>query len=88
MQNELLVIETIPEFVIEAPRKKHGDFAANIYAIGPSARMAPRKIAEIVVDIIKQSPDTQIERVEVIAGFINFFQQSLAYDILNHSPTR
>jgi arginyl-tRNA synthetase len=85
VQNELLAIETIPEFVIEAPREKaHGDFAANIaMLLARQARMAPRKIAEILVDIIKQNPDTQIERVEVAgAGFINFFlSRAWLYDI-------
>ncbi|HBQ84891.1 MAG TPA: arginine--tRNA ligase, partial [Syntrophomonas sp.] len=43
--------EQVPEFVIEVPADKgHGDFAANIaMLLARQARMAPRKIAELIV---------------------------------------
>lgn len=85
VQNELLAIDTIPEFVIEVPREKeHGDFAVNIaMLLARQARMAPRKIADILAGIMEQSPDPWIERVEVAgAGFINFFlSKAWLYDI-------
>jgi len=76
VKNELLTIDTIPDFVVEVPREKeHGDFAVNIaMLLARQARMAPRKIADILVGIMQQSPDPQLERIEVAgAGFINFF---------------
>jgi arginyl-tRNA synthetase len=85
VQKELLAVETIPEFVIEVPREKeHGDFAVNIaMLLARQARMAPRKIAEILAEVLEQSPDPRIERVEVAgAGFINFFlSKAWLYDI-------
>jgi arginyl-tRNA synthetase len=66
--------DQIPEFVIEVPAdREHGDFAANIaMLLARQARMAPRKIAEIIV--AGMAPDAQVERVEIAgAGFINFF---------------
>jgi|LSQX01.1.fsa_nt_gb arginyl-tRNA synthetase len=76
VQTEQLSIETLPDFVIEVPREKeHGDFAVNIaMLLARQARMAPGKIAAILVDIMEQNAVPQIERVEVAgAGFINFF---------------
>ncbi len=85
MQTEQLNIETIPDFVIEVPREKeHGDFAVNVaMLLARQARMAPGKIAAILVDIMEQNGDPQIERVEVAgAGFINFFlSKAWLYDI-------
>lgn len=75
-ENNLLTIDSIPDFVVEVPREKeHGDFAVNIaMLLARQARMAPRKIADILVDIMQQNPDPKLERVEVAgAGFINFF---------------
>ena len=72
----LLTVDTIPDFVVEVPREKeHGDFAVNIaMLLARQARMAPRKIAEILVGVMKQNPDPQLEKIEVAgAGFINFF---------------
>ncbi|MGB4018228.1 MAG: arginine--tRNA ligase [Syntrophomonadaceae bacterium] len=85
VQTEQLNIETIPDFVIEVPREKeHGDFAVNVaMLLARQARMAPGKIAAILVDIMEQNGDPQIERVEVAgAGFINFFlSKAWLYDI-------
>lgn len=85
VQTEQLKIETIPDFVIEVPREKeHGDFAVNVaMLLARQARMAPGKIAAILVDIMEQNADPHIERVEVAgAGFINFFlSKAWLYDI-------
>lgn len=66
--------EVMPEFVIEVPAdREHGDFAANIaMLLARQARMAPRQIAQIIVE--HMAPAAQVEKVEVAgAGFINFF---------------
>lgn len=65
----------IPEITIEVPREKgHGDFATNLaMQLARSAKMAPRKIAEAVVENLDLA-GTQVERVEIAGpGFINFY---------------
>ncbi|MBO8157941.1 arginine--tRNA ligase [Thermosyntropha sp.] len=72
----LINYENIPDFVIEVPREKeHGDFACNVaMLLARQARMAPRKIAEIIVEKMDLSKVSFINKVEVAgAGFINFF---------------
>lgn len=67
--------ELIPEFVIEVPKDSgHGDFACNVaMLLARQARMAPRRIAEIITDYIIIN-EKFLEKVEVAgAGFINFF---------------
>ncbi|HCF71662.1 MAG TPA: arginine--tRNA ligase [Syntrophomonas sp.] len=75
--------EQVPEFVIEVPADKgHGDFAANIaMLLARQARMAPRKIAELIVRHLTMAQP--VEKVEVAgAGFINFFlNPSWLYEI-------
>ncbi len=73
--NEQLVFENLPNFVIEVPREKgHGDFACNAaMLLARQARMAPRKIAEIIVAHFDQVKMDFVNKVEVAgAGFINF----------------
>jgi len=70
-----LSFEEIPTFALEAPREKnHGDMATNLAMIlAKPARMAPRKIAEILVEFFNPA-DTWVERMEIAGpGFINFF---------------
>lgn len=72
----LLEFQTIPEFVIEVPKDSgHGDFASNVAMLmAREARMAPRKIAEIISTRINLPAIESLEKVEVAgAGFINFF---------------
>lgn len=64
----------VPDFVVEVPREReHGDFAANLAMLLPrQARMAPRKIAEILLENLPR-PLQWVERVEIAGpGFINF----------------
>jgi len=71
-----LTYQTLPEFVIEVPREKgHGDFACNVAMLmAREARMAPRKIAEIILEMIDDHPLEAIDKIEVAgAGFINIF---------------
>lgn len=71
-----LTYQSIPEFVIEVPREKgHGDFACNVAMLmAREARMAPRKIADIILEMIDDHPLETIEKIEVAgAGFINIF---------------
>ncbi|MDD3852656.1 MAG: arginine--tRNA ligase [Syntrophomonadaceae bacterium] len=74
-KDNLLEFSTIPDFVIEVPREKeHGDFATNVaMLLARQAKMAPRKIAEIIV---AQIPVNQagFKKVDIAgAGFINFY---------------
>jgi len=71
-----LSYQTLPEYVIEVPREKgHGDFACNVAMLmAREARMAPRKIAEIILEMIDDHSLETIEKIEVAgAGFINIF---------------
>lgn len=74
-QKGQLVYQEIPPFVIEVPREKHhGDYACNVAMLmSKQARMAPPRIAAIIVDHLELE-GSFIDRVEVAgAGFINFF---------------
>ncbi|MEG6522825.1 arginine--tRNA ligase [Desulfotomaculum sp. 1211_IL3151] len=74
-----------PEVVIEVPREKgHGDFATNLaMQLAKSAKMAPRKIAEAIIDNLDLA-STPVERVEIAGpGFINFYlQTSWVYGVI------
>lgn len=73
-----LSFDKIADFVVEIPRDQtHGDFAANIAMVmAKEARMAPRKIAEIILSHL-DTESSFIDRAEVAgAGFINFFLKS------------
>jgi len=64
----------LPDFVVEIPREReHGDFATNLAMLLPKqARMAPRKIAESIIQNLPRST-RWLERVELAGpGFINF----------------
>jgi len=64
----------LPDFVVEIPREReHGDFATNLAMLLPKqARMAPRKIAEAIVQNLPRST-RWLDRVELAGpGFINF----------------
>jgi arginyl-tRNA synthetase len=66
----------MPDYVLEVPNDSgHGDFACNIaMLLARQARMAPRQIAEFILQEINKTNNTIIDRVEVAgAGFINFF---------------
>jgi arginyl-tRNA synthetase len=70
-----LSFEEIPGFTLETPREKnHGDVATNLaLVLAKPARLAPRKIAEILVEFFDPK-DTWVERMEIAGpGFINFF---------------
>ena len=72
----LIVFDTLPEFVIEVPREDgHGDFASNVAMLmARQARMAPHRIAQIIIENIDRNRMPELEKIEVAgAGFINFF---------------
>lgn len=74
-KNGLLKIEEIPSVEIEEPKEKQfGDLAVNTAMImAKSAKMPPRKIAEIIKDGLKLE-GTMIEKVEIAGpGFMNFY---------------
>lgn len=71
----LISVTSIPEIEIEEPKEKqHGDLAINTAMVmARQAKMAPKKIAEIIVSNIDIT-DTLIEKMEVAGpGFINFY---------------
>ena len=70
----VLPAEPIPEFKIEIPADRtHGDYAANAAMVSARAfRMAPRAIAQAIVDRLDLS-STMAQSAEIAgAGFINF----------------
>ncbi|AFK85796.1 MULTISPECIES: arginine--tRNA ligase [Thermoanaerobacterium] len=74
-KNGLLNIEEIPSVEIEEPKEKQfGDLAVNTAMImAKSAKMPPRKIAELIKDGLKLE-GTMIEKVEIAGpGFMNFY---------------
>ncbi|HZK18286.1 MAG TPA: arginine--tRNA ligase, partial [Clostridia bacterium] len=73
-KGELKVSEP-PEFTIEVPREdNHGDFACNIaMLLAKQARMAPRKIAGIILNNLAVDKELLLQ-VEIAGpGFINFY---------------
>ena len=65
----------LPAFRVEIPAdKSHGDFAANVAMVSAKAfRMAPRKIAELILESISLH-GTIFDRAEIAGpGFLNFF---------------
>lgn len=69
--------EEIPSIILEKPKdKSHGDFAANIaMQLARVAKMAPRKIAEQIVEKMNVQK-ANVEKVEIAGpGFINFFMK-------------
>ncbi len=75
ISNNQLIGEPIPNFTIEIPGDvKNGDFATNIAMVSAKAfKLAPRKIAEIIVENIDLT-SSNFEKVEIAGpGFINLF---------------
>ncbi|WP_418791156.1 arginine--tRNA ligase [Phosphitispora sp. TUW77] len=80
-----LNFDSLPAFVLEVPREKeHGDFATNIaMLLTRQAKIAPRQIAETIVNGINIK-GSRISRIEIAGpGFINFFlENDWVYDVL------
>ncbi len=73
--------EMFPDFAVEVPNHtEHGDFAVNLaMMLAKAERMAPRKIAEILVEQLSSAP-AMWSRVEIAGpGFINFFLTSSSW---------
>lgn len=67
--------ELLPDFTVEIPAdKSHGDFAANTAMVCARAfKMAPRKIAKLLLEKIDME-GTVFQRAEIAGpGFMNFF---------------
>lgn len=82
MQNGSLPQKELPDFVTEIPSDtKNGDIAANLAMV--SARvfgMAPRQIAQAIVDALPCLTDSIFARVEIAGpGFINLFLADTAF---------
>jgi len=70
-----------PEVEIEEPKiETHGDFSTNLAMVSArTQKMAPRKIAQAMVDHIKD-PDNIILKTEIAGpGFVNFFIEPTAW---------
>ncbi|MBF0201946.1 MAG: arginine--tRNA ligase [Desulfamplus sp.] len=77
----LLKAGTVPEMEIETPRHDHhGDFSSNVAMVSASVqKMAPKKIAQAIVDSI-EDPGGIIEKMEIAGpGFINIFLKKSAW---------
>ncbi|MDA3898859.1 MAG: arginine--tRNA ligase [Desulfobacteraceae bacterium] len=73
--NDELKSNEFPEFAIEEPKADaHGDLSTNFAMVNAKAqKMAPRKIAEILIRYISED-NPVIEKTEIAGpGFINFF---------------
>ncbi len=73
--------DAMGDFVVEAPKlDHHGDFAANVALVSAKPqRMAPRRLAEILLAHL-DDPGQRIERTEIAGpGFINFFLRPAAW---------
>ena len=85
-KNKALPCAELPEIVIEVPKvKSHGDFSSNIAMVSASIqKMPPRKIAETILNHIKD-PDRILAKTEIAGpGFINFFINTLSWHSILH----
>ncbi|MBU8849982.1 MAG: arginine--tRNA ligase [Desulfobacterales bacterium] len=87
-ENGALLSDQVPEMEIEEPRHQaHGDFSTNFAMVSASIqKMAPRKIAEILISSIEELAETSgetgslVEKIEIAGpGFINFFLSNKAW---------
>lgn len=69
-----LTLDSVPAFAVEVPRdKSHGDFAVNAaMLLAKSQGKAPRVIAQIILDQMKQKPDWLVKAEIAGPGFLNF----------------
>jgi arginyl-tRNA synthetase len=70
-----LDFQDLPGFEVEEPKQaEHGDLATNLaMVLAKPAKMAPRKIAEIIIKNLT-APEGMLQKVEIAGpGFINFF---------------
>ena len=77
----LLPSNAISEIEIEEPKAaSHGDFASNVAMVSASIqKMAPRRIAEIILDHL-EDPQEILDKTEIAGpGFINFFVRPAAW---------
>jgi arginyl-tRNA synthetase len=76
-----LPCDEFPPVEVEAPKiEAHGDFATNFAMISAKAqKMAPRKIAQALLDHMADA-DRLLDRMEIAGpGFINFFVRPTAW---------
>ena len=69
------------EFSVEVPAdRNNGDYSTNAAMVNARAfRLAPRKIAEIIVENASIE-DTYFEKIEIAGpGFINFFLSDVSF---------
>ncbi|MDX2507278.1 MAG: arginine--tRNA ligase [Gammaproteobacteria bacterium] len=73
--------QEFPEFVVEIPKvKNHGDFSTNLaMTMAKTQKMAPRKIAEILLAHIDDNGGIVSQSEIAGPGFINFFLKTAAW---------
>jgi len=71
----------VPEFVVEVPKvKSHGDFSTNLaMTMARQQKMAPRRIAEILLSHVDDSAGLVAKNDIAGPGFINFFLNTSAW---------
>jgi arginyl-tRNA synthetase len=80
-ENKALPCAEFSEIEIEVPKvQSHGDFSTNIAMVSASIqKMPPRKIAETILNYIKD-PDRILAKTQIAGpGFINFFINTLSW---------
>jgi len=59
---------------LEKPRQEFGDLSTNVcFLLAKEFKKPPQQIAEEVVKKLEFSDDSFVERVEAVAGYLNFF---------------
>ncbi len=79
--------QEFPEFVVEIPKvKNHGDFSTNLaMTMARQQKMAPRKIAEILLAHIDDNGGIVAKSEIAGPGFINFFLKTAAWIPVLHA---
>ena len=87
-----ITLAGVPEIQLESPKSEdHGDLACPLaLALARLARMAPRRIAEILVREVESASSPLVDRVEIAGpGFMNFFlSNSYLYELLQAIQTQ
>jgi len=81
LKNELGDFE-LPEISLEHPENaEHGDYSTNIaFALARQLGKTPQEVAEAIKLKIQSSKSKTIERVEAVAGFVNFYLASKVFE--------
>src|SRR3989344_5783292 len=63
-----------PEFVIEKSKNNFGDYATNVaFILAKELKKSPQEIAEVLSSKLQASRPEELERIEAVGGYVNFF---------------